>query len=171
VVVRRAAGTPRKAAAVLALALTAAGCSHGGQAPPQVKVLVGGDTLALDATQYCADGTGHRYDVRPPVVSAAPDTRITVTVPDAVAARGWSVQVFDQHLQQSIGEVRVARGKAVFDGITTSDVVPAAFYLVVVEDKSAQCHDLSGAWPVGFIRAGAASSSSTSATSSGAAQG
>jgi hypothetical protein len=170
VVVRHAARTTCTAAVVLAFALPTAACSRGGDpAPPQVKVLIGGDTLALDPTQYCADGTGHRYSIRPPVVTAPPDTKITFTVPDAVAARGWSVQVFDQNLEQPIGNVRVDEGKAVFDGITTSDVVPAAYYLVVVEDKSTRCHDLSGAWPVGFIRAAAASSSS--ATSAPATKG
>jgi hypothetical protein len=173
VVVTRAAGTsrctPRRAAAVLALALAAAGCSRADAAPPQVRVLVGGEQIGLDATQYCANGSGHRYDVRPPVVTAAPDTRITFTVPDAVAAQGWSVQVFDQNLEETIGTVRVDKGKAVFDGITTSDVVPQAFYLVVVEDDAAQCSHLSGAWPIGVVRAG--TSSSSSATSSGAAQG
>src|SRR5205085_8587357 len=122
-----------------------------------------------DPTQYCSDVTGHRYSVRPPLFTAAPDTRITFTVPDAVAARGWSVQVFDQDLEQPIGDVRVDKGKAVFDGITTSDVVPAAFYLVVVEDKTSQCAHLSGAWPVGFIRTEAAPGATTSPTS--AAQG
>jgi hypothetical protein len=152
VVVRRAAGTLKKPAAVLALALALTGCSHASDAAPQVRVLVGGQQIGLDATQYCSNGSGHRYSVRPPVVTALPNTRITFTVPDAVAAQGWSVQVFDEHLEQPIGDVRVDKGKAVFDGITTSDVVPRAFYLVVVEDKSAQCAHLSGAWPVGFIR-------------------
>jgi len=33
-------------------------------------------------------------------------------------------------------------------------VVPPTFYLVVVEDSDAEaCSGLSGAWPVGFIRA------------------
>jgi len=168
VVVRPAAGTTRRAAAVLALALAAAGCSHAAAAPPQVKVMVGSDALQLDPTQYCADGTGHRYSVRPPVITAAPDTRIAFTVPDAVAAQGWSVQVFDQNLEEPIGDVRVDKGKAYFAGITTSDVVPQAFYLVVVEDDAPQCSHLSGAWPVGIIRAG---TSSTTAPTSSAPQG
>jgi hypothetical protein len=173
VVVRRAAGTPRNAAAVLALALAAAGCTHAAPAPPQVRVLVGADQISLDPTQYCVNGTGHRYDVRAPVVTAAPATRITFTVPDAVAAQGWSVQVFDQHLEGPIGTVRVDKGKAVFNGITTSDVVPQAFYLVVVEDKGPQCSNLSGAWPIGVIRAGTAGTSTAmpAAPSSGAVQG
>jgi hypothetical protein len=90
--------------------------------------------------------------VRPPVVSAAPDTRITFTVPDAVAAQGWSVQVFDQNLEEPIGRVAVDKGKAAFDGMTTSDVVPAAYYLVVVEDEGSACRHVAGAWPVGVIR-------------------
>jgi hypothetical protein len=170
VVVRRAAGTLRTAAAVLMLALALTGCSHAGTAAPQVTVLVGGQQLGLDATQYCENGAGHRYSVRPPVITAAPGTRITLTVPDAVAARGWSVQVFDQNLEQPIGNVRVDKGKAVFDGITMSDVVPQAFYLVVVEDTTSQCAHLSGAWPVGFIRTTDVPATST-ATPSPAAQG
>ena len=34
-------------------------------------------------------------------------------------------------------------------------LLPAlAFYLVVVEDKGGDCGEWSGAWPVGFVRAG-----------------
>jgi hypothetical protein len=47
----------------------------------------------------------------------------------------------------------VPAGDAEFSGITTSDVVPPTFYLVVVEDSDPEaCSGLSGAWPVGFIR-------------------
>jgi hypothetical protein len=86
-------------------------------------------------------------------VQADPKTRIVFTVPDVVAARGWEIQVFDRTLQNRLGSVSVRKGTAVFNDITTSDVVPPAFYLVVVEDKGAQCAQLSGAWPVGIIRA------------------
>jgi Protein of unknown function (DUF2771) len=152
VVVRPAARSTGTAAVAVALALATAGCSHASSAPPQVTVLFGGDKLALEPTQYCDGDTLHRYDVRPPLVSAGPDTRITFTVPDAVAGRGWSVQVFDQNLKQRIGTVDVPKGKAIFNRITTSDVVPAAFYLVVVEDEASACHRVSGAWPVGVVR-------------------
>ena len=139
---------------MLLLALGAGGCGHGGaDAPPQVTVHIGSDTIQLQPTQYCADGEGHLYKVRPPIVQAAPNTTVVFTVPDAVARRGWQVQVFDEKLQKRLGSVPVAKGKAVFNEITTSDVVPPAFYLVVVEDKNGQCHDVSGAWPVGIIRA------------------
>jgi hypothetical protein len=157
----------------VALALATAGCSHASAAPPQVTVLFGGDKLALDPTQYCDGSKLHRYDVRPPVVSAGPDTQITFTVPDAVAAHGWSVQVFDQNLKDRIGTVDVGKGKAIFNKITTSDVVPAAYYLVVVEDEASACHRLSGAWPVGVVRTtkAPATATSTAPTSSGAPQG
>ena len=151
-VVRRAARTTCTAAVTVGLALVTAGCSHASPAPPQVTVSFGGDKLQLDPTQYCDGSNLSRYSTRPPVASAAPNTRITFTVPAAVAANGWAVQVFDQNLEEPIGNVRVPNGKAVFSQITTSDVVPAAFYLVVVEDKSSACHGLSGAWPVGVIR-------------------
>jgi hypothetical protein len=75
-------------------------------------------------------------------------------VPDATAEQGWSVQVFDEQLEEQIGEVDVPEGEARFDGIGTSDVVPPAFHLVVVEDKGGDCGEWSAAWPVGFIRAG-----------------
>jgi hypothetical protein len=161
------------AATALLLALVAAGCGHGGSdAPPQVTVHIGSDAINLQPTQYCADGTGHRYDIRPPIVQAAPKTQVVFTVPDAIAARGWQVQVFDQTLQKRLGSVPVGKGTAVFNKITTSDVVPPAFYLVVVEDKGAQCDQLSGAWPVGIIRAtGVPSSGSTPASPSGSPQG
>lgn len=141
---------------LLAVLLATAGCGKGpADAPPKVMVAVGGDKIALQPTQYCLDGQWHRYQVRPPVVEVAPDSRITFTVPDDVAARGWSVQVWDEKLEQKLGDVDVEKGKAVYSGITSSDVVPPTFYLVVVENKISACKDLSGAWPVGFIRAGA----------------
>jgi hypothetical protein len=152
--VRRPAPRTLRTGAALLLALGAAGCGQGSSgAPPQVTVHIGSDALALQPTQYCADGTGHRYETRPPIVQAAPKTQVVFTVPDAVAQRGWQVQVFDDKLQTRLGSVPVAKGKAVFNQITTSDVVPPAFYLVVVEDKDGQCDNLSGAWPVGIIRA------------------
>lgn len=161
-VVRRAARSTVTAAVAVALALGTAGCSSASSAPPQVTVLFGGDKLSLDPTQYCDGDSLHRYDVRPPVVSAVPDTTVTFIVPDAVAAQGWSVQVFDQDLKTKIGTVDVPKGTATFDKITTSDVVPDAFYLVVVEDEATACHHLSGAWPVGVIRSAKASSTATS---------
>ena len=169
-VVRRPAARTLWTGAALLLALGAAGCGRASDAPPQVRVVVGGQAVELSATQYCTGGEGHRYSTTPPVIESAPQTQVTFTVPDAVAAQGWSVQVFDQHLQERIGTVEVAKGKAVFTGISTSDVVPAAFYLVVVEDKAAGCHNLSGAWPVGIIRAAGQQATST-ATSTPAAQG
>ena len=107
--------------------------------------------MALRPTQYCGTARAHRYSVRPPVIGRAgpPDHAHRA---DAVAAAGWSVQVFDEHLEKQIGKVRVPKGKAVFDGITMSDVVPQAFYLVIVEDATRSARTCSGAWPVGFIR-------------------
>jgi hypothetical protein len=133
------------------------GCGgSGGAAPakaPTVEVQVGDQRITVDPTQYCLDGDGRRYATSPPIMEAVPDSSITLTVPDAVAAAGWSVQVFDEKLEQRIGEVDVDPGTRVLDKINTSDVVPPTFYLVVVEnsDKHA-CSGLSGAWPVGFIR-------------------
>jgi hypothetical protein len=50
--------------------------------------------------------------------------------------------------------VQVGTGTATFSQITTSDVVPPAFYLVVSERGLEACQNLAGAWPVGIIRAG-----------------
>ena len=116
----------------------------GGHGPQDVDV---------DPTQYCVDGEGQRYtSVQPPVIEVSADSPIALTVPDAVAQRGWSVQVFDDRLEEQLGEVAVDTGEASFD-VNSSDVVPAAFYLVVVEDKGTDCGEFSGAWPIGFIRA------------------
>jgi hypothetical protein len=133
------------------------GCGGSGDgaaagAPP-VTVQVGDQKVSVGPTQYCLDGTGQRYDTTPPIVEAVPDSSITLTVSDTVARAGWSVQVFDEKLEERIGEVAVDPGTAVFDGINTSDVVPPTFYLVVVEKSDpGSCSGLSGAWPVGFIR-------------------
>jgi hypothetical protein len=64
------------------------------------------------------------------------------------------VQVFDEQLEEIIGEVDVPAGERTFEEISTSDVVPPAFYLVIVEDKGGDCGEFSGAWPIGLIRAG-----------------
>ena len=142
----------RCAAALLLLIL--AGCSRGSSAPPDVRVQAGSQDVTARPTQYCLDGDGQRYQVTPPIIEVSPDTEITLTVPDEVAARGWAVQVFDDKLEQPIGEVSVPKGEAVFGEINSSDVVPAAFYLVIVENKGGACGGFSGAWPVGFLRAG-----------------
>ena len=136
-----------------ALVTALAGCG-GEDRPPDVQVSAGPQEVSLRPTQFCLDGDGQRYDVTPPFVEVSPDTPIRLTVPEPVAERGWSVQVFDERLTEKLGTVDVEPGTASFDGINSSDVVPPAFYLVVVEDKGGDCENLAGAWPVGFLRAG-----------------
>ena len=136
--------------------LVLAGCGGSAEAesPPDVEVVVGGQDVTARPTQYCLDGDWQRYTTSPPILEVSPDTPISLTVPDEVAERGWSVQVFDEQLQDTIGEVDVPAGTTTFDEINTSDVVPPAFYLVVVEDSGGECGELSAAWPIGFLRAG-----------------
>ncbi len=148
---------PRAAAAVLAGALAAAlsGCgdSAASAAPPDVTVSAGPQEITARPTQYCGEGEGQAYRVTPPIVEVSPDTPIALTVPEDVAANGWSVQVFDDRLEQQLGVVDVEPGTTTFDGINSSDVVPPAYYLVVVEDRHGDCL-LTGSWPIGFLRAG-----------------
>jgi uncharacterized protein DUF2771 len=139
----------------VALLLVLAGCGASEPAGPgEVGVTVGPQDLSVRPVQYCLDGEGQRYDNTPPILEVSPEATITLTVPADVAARGWSVQVFDERLEEIIGTVDVDEGVTVFDEINTSDVVPPAFYLVVVEDKGGDCGEFSGAWPIGFVRAG-----------------
>jgi len=143
------------AAGVLALTLlTGCGSDDEPAAPEQVRVAAGDQTAEVKPSQYCLDGDGQRYDVTPPVVEVPAGIPIRLTVPAGVAEQGWSVQVFDQTLEDKIGEVAVDAGTTEFAGINSSDVVPATFYLVVVEDKGGPCGLFSGAWPVGFVRPG-----------------
>jgi hypothetical protein len=143
----------RSAAVLLLLAL--AGCGGGEPAgPPDVQVEAGSQKVSVRPVQYCLDGDGQRYRSTPPILEVSPDATIALTVPTSVADRGWSVQVFDEKLEKLIGEVDVPEGRRVFKEITASDVVPPAFYLVVVEDKGGACGEFSGAWPVGFLRPG-----------------
>jgi hypothetical protein len=145
-----------KHGAWLVALLLVAGCSSSSSTggPPPVRVQVGPQDVELQPTQYCLDGEGQRYDTAPPILEVSPDTQIRFTVPDEVAERGWSVQVFDEQLVEPLGEVDVEEGRAAFDEISTSDVVPPAYYLVVVEDGGGDCGAFSGAWPVGLLRAG-----------------
>ena len=143
----------RAAAAVVLLVL--AGCGGGAaEGPGDVRVEVGPQDVSARPVQYCEDGERVRYDNAPPVVEVSPDAVITLTVPESVAERGWSVQVFDEKLEETLGEVDVPEGEDRLAEINTSDVVPPAFYLVIVEDKGGDCGEWSGAWPVGFLRAG-----------------
>jgi hypothetical protein len=144
----------RRTAPALLLVLLA-GCGSGEAAGPErVDVEVGPQNLEVRPTQFCLDGEGQRYDSTPPILEVSPDATISLTVPESVAEQGWSVQVFDEALEETLGIVDVEPGTTTYDEITTSDVVPPAFYLVVVEDKGGDCGEFSGAWPIGFIRAG-----------------
>ena len=98
-------------------------------------------------------------------VAAAPGTRITFTVPASVATHGWTVQVYDQQLEERIGQAPVPAGQRSFDQITMSDPAPSAFYLVVVEKETAACHELAGSWPAGFIRVQTGSGSASASVS------
>lgn len=142
------------AAGAAALLVLLTGCGEDEpDAPPQVQVTVGPQDVDVDPTQYCVDGEGQRYtSVQPPVIEVSPGSPIALTVPDVVAERGWSVQVFDDRLEEQLGEVAVDEDEATYE-VNSSDVVPAAFYLVVVEDGDTDCEGFSGAWPIGFIRA------------------
>jgi hypothetical protein len=131
-----------------------AGSDDGGAGVPTLGVRAGGDEITVDPTQYCLDGDGQRYQTTAPIIEVPAETPIELTVSDAVAEAGWSVQVFDEGLEQILGEVDVPAGETTFSEISSSDVVPPAFYLVVVEDSDPDaCSGLSGAWPVGVIRA------------------
>jgi hypothetical protein len=152
VVVRR--GTPGRVALLAIALLVIAGCASAPENPPGVRVQVGAQDVVVQPTQFCVDGEGRRYDTAPTILEVSPDTTVTLAVPPRVAERGWSVQIFDERLEQTLGEVDVPGGQAVFDEISTSDVVPPAFYLVVIEDGGGECGAFSGAWPVGLIRAG-----------------
>ena len=144
----------RRPAAALALLLLA-GCGSGDPAGPgEVRVEVGAQDVQARPVQYCLDGERVRYENTPPVIEVSPDSGITLTVPESVAEQGWSVQVFDEQLEDILGEVDVPAGEDQLTEINTSDVVPPAFYLVVVEDKGGDCGEWSGAWPIGFLRAG-----------------
>ena len=138
---------------LLALAATLAGCAGEPEGPGEVRAQAGAQDVTAPPTQYCLDGEEQRYETTPPIVEVSPDTAIRLTVPDAVAERGWSVQVFDEGLEDLLGEAPVDAGDSVFE-VNSDDVVPPAFYLVVVEDAGGECEGFSGAWPIGFLRAG-----------------
>jgi hypothetical protein len=150
---------------VVLLLLLLAGCGgSGSEGPGKVGVGVGAQEVDVRPTQYCLDGERQRYDTTPPIIEVSPDSTIRLTVPDDVADRGWSVQVFDEKLENELGTVDVDEGAAVLDDINTSDVVPPAFYLVIVEDKGGDCGEWSAAWPVGFLRAGGDLGAATSSS-------
>ncbi|WP_242611320.1 DUF2771 family protein [Blastococcus saxobsidens] len=146
--------TPAAALLVLGLAGSLVGCAGEPDGPGDVRAQAGVQDVTARPTQYCVGGEPQLYEATPPIVEVSPDTTISLTVPEVIADRGWQVQVFDERLQEVIGEVEVPEGTTTFDGINSSDVVPPAFYLVVVEDKGGDCGEWTGAWPVGFLRAG-----------------
>jgi Protein of unknown function (DUF2771) len=141
--------------ALPAVVLLLAGCGAEPTGPRNVVVEAGPQRVEAAPTQYCVDGEGQRYATDPPYIEVSPDTTIRLTVPDPVAERGWSVQVFDEKLEQQFGTVDVDAGQAVYE-VNSSDAAPPAFYLVVVEDAGEECDGFSGAWPIGFLRAGGA---------------
>lgn len=134
----------------MSLVLLLSACSSDGA--PTVSVTVGDQQMDVEATQYCLDGEGRRYSVTPQLLQVDPDTAILIEVPEEVAESGWSFQVFEQGLADDdlIGEVDVGREPSY--ELSTSDAVPAAYYIVVVQDSGQGCAGLSGAWPIGFLR-------------------
>jgi hypothetical protein len=149
--------TTRHTTALLAALAVLAACGGADEetVAPTVTVQVGEQEVTADPTQYCLAGEGRRYSTAPPILEVPADSDITLRVPDSVAADGWSVQVFDEGLEEVLGNVDVDPDTPVFDGINSSDVAPPAFYLVVVQRRDPDaCAGLSGAWPIGFIRAG-----------------
>ncbi|HLM07538.1 MAG TPA: DUF2771 family protein [Blastococcus sp.] len=144
----------RRPVAALAVLLLAGCGSREAAGPGDVRVEVGAQDVTVRPVQYCQDGERVRYENTPPVIEVSPDAGITLTVPESVAERGWAVQVFDEALEEILGEVDVPAGDDQLTEINTSDVVPPGFYLVIVEDKGGDCGEWSGAWPVGFLRAG-----------------
>ena len=108
--------------------------------------------MDVEATQYCLDGEGKRYAVTPQVLQVEADQTILIVVPDDVAESGWSFQVYEPGLQDEdlIGEIEV--GEEASYELSTSDAVPAAYYLVIVQDSGELCDGLAGAWPIGFLR-------------------
>ncbi|MDQ3733118.1 MAG: DUF2771 domain-containing protein [Actinomycetota bacterium] len=134
----------------ISLVLIVSACSS--DAAPTVSVTVGDQQMDVEATQYCLDGEGKRYAVTPQVLQVEPDETILIEVPEDVAESGWSFQVYEQGLQDEdlIGEVDVG-AEASYE-LSTSDAVPAAYYLVIVQDSGELCDGLAGAWPVGFLR-------------------
>ena len=105
--------------------------------------------------QYCEDGERVRYDNTPPVVEVSPDAVIT---PDRARARrrarAGACRSSTRGSRRSSARSTSPAGEDRLAEINTSDVVPPAFYLVIVEDKGGDCGEWSGAWPVGFLRAG-----------------
>lgn len=142
-----------RALAAVLLLVTLAGCG-GAAAPADVRVTVGAQKVQVHPTQACVAGARKLYTNSRPILEVAPHAQITLAVPDDVARHGWGVQVWDAQLQNKIGVVDVPKGRQTFTGITTSDAVPPAYYLVIVENKGGACGEFSGAWPIGFIRAG-----------------
>ena len=130
--------------AVPAVVLLLAGCGSEPSAPQDVVVEAGPQRVQAAPTQYCVDGEGQRYEPSTPIVEVSPDTAIRLTVPDPVAERGWSVQVFDEGLEGLLGEVPVDAGEVVFE-VNIEDVVPLAYYLVDYYDAYVDCYCLSGA--------------------------
>lgn len=134
----------------MSVVLLVSACSSGGA--PTVAVTVGDQQMDVEPTQYCLDGEGMRYTVTPQVLQVDPDTAILIEVSEDVAESGWSFQVFEQGLRDDdlIGEVDV--GQETSYELSTSDAVPAAYYLVIVQDSGEDCDGLAGAWPIGFLR-------------------
>ena len=93
------------------------------------------------------------YAVKPLAVVTGASTGIGYELARIAAERGWSAQVWDEQLRTQIGDADAGPGEAVLQ-LNSSDAVPPAYYLVVVERRNAACNNVSGAWPVGFLRTG-----------------
>ena len=137
-VVRRAAWH-RSAPPLLLLALADRLRAARGRAAPTVRVLVGGQQVAVRPTSTASTATGQRYSITPPVLEVPPDTPITLTVPDAVAPHGWGCRCSTSSCEKKIGDVTRPQGQG---GVHRDHHVrrrPAGLLPGVVEDKGGPC--------------------------------
>ncbi|GAB3294205.1 DUF2771 family protein [Epidermidibacterium keratini] len=143
--------------ALLTLLLSA--CSNAETAIPKVSIEIGNQTSEITPTVYCVSGEA-KLGESSEAMQVSPNENVTVTVPDAVAEKQWSIQIWSVADNNGtavpgtpIGEVPAGSQKASFN---TSDSALDRYFIVVAIPEEAGCNakGAAGMWTLMVSRVG-----------------
>lgn len=141
------------------LALVLGACSGDSTEIPKVSIEIGDQTTEIAPTVYCVSGQA-KLGESTEAMQVSPNQNITVTVPDVVAEKEWSIQIWSVADNGGtavpgtpIGEVPVGADTSRFN---TSDSALDRYFIVVAIPEEAGCNakGAAGMWTLMVSRVG-----------------